>query len=115
MDMKNNNDAVVERYLKCPESGAVSRDLAEKAPFDDRLAGRGSGSNDFRALVSGFLPAIDRITIIQHICEGEFVTTYFIVGSPFGPLPILCKLRIMDGRIWETYLFNDPRPFFGGR
>ena len=116
MDMKNKNVAVVEGYLKCLESGELSgADLAENIRFDDPIAGRGSGSDNFRAFLGGFLPALDRITIIQHICEGEFVASHFIVDSSFGPIPILCKFRVIDGRICEAYSFYDPRPVLGGR
>ena len=70
-------------------------------------------AENFRAFLSGFLPAINDITVLSHVCEDDFVVTHWEVDAVFGIIPILEKFRIAGGKITEAFGFFDPRPILG--
>lgn len=112
--MKNNNIAAVEAYL-----GSLEKHDLSLAPFDDEIsfedpvAGKGSGAEDFRAFLSGFLPAIHSVRIRQHISEDDYVVTHWEADTVFGIIPMLEKFRVANGRITEAIAYFDPRPIIG--
>src|SRR5713101_514615 len=106
--MKNKNIDAVEAYL----NSLKDRDLAlaplsDDIYFEDPVAGTGRGAENFKAFLSGFLPAINGYKVHQHICDGEFVVTHWEVDTVFGIIPILEKFRVRDGRIIESIAFFD--------
>jgi len=112
--MKEENIKIVEAYLNTLKHKDLSlAPFADNLIFEDSIAGKGQGAENFKAFLSGFLPAINNVKIIQHICEGEYVATHWEVDAVFGIIPILEKFRIVDGKIVEAIGYFDPRPILG--
>ena len=80
--MKEESIEAVEKYL----NALRMKDLS-LAPFDDELefedsvAGKGNGAENFKAFLSGFLPAIKAVKVIQHVCENDYVVTHWEVDT----------------------------------
>jgi hypothetical protein len=87
--------------------------LAERIAFEDPISGKNTGAENFRAFLSGFLPAIDDVRIHGRVCEDDFVVTHWEVDGVFGIIPILEKFRVRDGKLVEALGFFDPRPIPG--
>lgn len=114
--MREENIKSVEAYLNALKQKDLSlAPLAEDVEFEDPVAGKNTGAENFRAFLSGFLPAINDVRIIQHICENDYVVTHWEVDAVFGIIPILEKFRIRseDGKITEAIGYFDPRPILG--
>ena len=112
--MREENIKTVEAYL----NALKNRDLSfapfdDDILFDDPISERNTGAENFRAFLSGFLPAIEDIRVISHVCEGEFVVTNFEADGVFGTIQMLAKFRLRDGKITEALNFFDPRPILG--
>lgn len=112
--MKEENILAVQNYLNALKQKDLSlAPLADDIYFDDPVAGKGKGLDNFRAFLSGFLPAIHDVRIHKHVCEGEYVVTHWEVDAVFGIIPILEMFRVEDGKITETIAYFDPRPILG--
>lgn len=112
--MKEENIKVVEASLYALKEKDLSRAaFAEDLEFADPIAGRGRGGENFKAFLSGFLPAIEDIRIISHTAEGEFIVTHWEADGVFGIIQVLEKFRVREGVITEAYAFYDPRPVLG--
>ncbi len=112
--MREENIKVVESYLNALREKDLSlAPLAYDLKFEDPIAGKNIGIENFKAFLEGFLPAINDVRVIQHICEGEYVVTHWEVDTIFGIIPILEKFRVQDGKIIETLAYFDPRPILG--
>ncbi len=112
--MNRENIEIVESYLNALKQKDLSLALlADDLRFEDPMTGKSSGADNLRAFLTGFLPAINDIKVIQHICEGETVVTHWEVDGIFGIIPILEKFRIEDGKIKEMTAFFDPKPILG--
>lgn len=112
--MKEENIKAVEAYL----NGLKNKDLslvpfADDLYFEDPIAGKNRGAENFRAFLSGFLPAINDVRVVRHVCEGAYVATHFEVDGVFGLLPIMEMFKIEDGKITEAIGYFDPRPILG--
>lgn len=113
--MSNRHIEIVEKYLESLKKKDLSlAPLAEDLSFDDPVPGKGQGAENFRAFLSGFLPAVTDVKVIRHVCENDFVVTQFEVDGLFGKIPVLEIFRIADDKIAETTVFYDPRPILGG-
>ena len=111
---REENIKTVENYLNALKQKDLSlASLAEEMKFFDPVAGNGSGAENLKAFLSGFLPAINDIKVVSHVCEGDFVITHWEVDTIFGIIPILEKFRIENGEITEAFGFFDPRPILG--
>jgi len=112
--MKDPKILVVEKYLDSLRRQDLSdAPLAEDVCFQNPISGKGRGAEAMRSWLSGFLPALHELRIVQHVCEGEFVVTHWEADSDFGCVAILEKFRVRDGLITEAMAFLDPRPVFG--
>jgi hypothetical protein len=111
---REENIKLVEEYLNALKQKDLSlAPFADDILFEDSLAGRNTGAENFKAHLSGFLPAIKDIRSHQHICEGEYVATHWEVDGVFGIVPIMEIFRIQDGKITEAIGVFDPRPIVG--
>jgi hypothetical protein len=81
--------------------------------FEDPIAGKDRGAENFRAFLSGFLPSISDARVIRHVCEGDYVATLFEVDGEFGMIPILEMFKVENGLITEAIGYFDPRPILG--
>lgn len=113
--MKEENIKVVESYLDALRKKDLSlASFADDLKFEDPIAGKGAGAENFKAFLSGFLPAIAEVKIHDYVCEGEYVVAHFAVDTVFGVISILEKFRVANGKIGELNSFYDPRPIIGG-
>lgn len=109
--MAGENIKVVERYLDALRQKDLRlAPLAEEIIFANAIAGKGAGAESFRASLSGFLPAIKDLTVISHICQGEYVATRWEATTEFGVIEIGEFFRVEKGEITESYSYLDPRP-----
>ena len=112
--MKEENIKTVEGYLNALKQKDLSlAPFADDLKFSDPIAGVDSGAEKFKAFLAGFLPAINDVRVLSHVCEDDFVVTHWEVDAVFGIIPILEKFRVRDGRIIEAFGFFDPRPILG--
>ena len=112
--MKEENIKTVESYLNALRQKDLSlAAFADDLIFEDPIAGKNTGAENFKTFLSGFLPAINEVRVIQHICEGEYVVTHWEIDAVFGVIPILEKFRVQDGKITEALGYFDPRPILG--
>jgi limonene-1,2-epoxide hydrolase len=112
--MREENIQAVEAYLNALKEKDLSlAPFAEGVVFEDPVSGRNTGAENFRAFLSGFLPAIDEVRVLEHVCEGDLVVTHWQVDGVFGVITILEKFRVRDGRITEAFGYFDPRPILG--
>ncbi len=112
--MKEENIKAVEKFLNALKQKDLSlAPIADDLKFCDPISGDGDGIENFKAFLTGFLPAIDDVRVIQHVCEGEFVITHWEVDGVFGRIPVLEKFRVENGKITEAFGYFDPRPILG--
>jgi|SRR5687768_10229690 hypothetical protein len=112
--MKEENIKAVEAYLNALKQKDLSlAPLAADLKFFDPVSGSGRRAENFRAFLEGFLPAINDVHILNHVCEDDFVVTHWEVDTVFGIIPILEKFRVREGEITEALGFFDPRPILG--
>lgn len=109
--MNKQNIKIVEEFLSAMKEKDLSRaPLADDMIFENPIAGKGAGAENFRAFMSGFLPAINDIKIISHVSEGDTIAARWEADSVFGIIQIGEFIRIRDGKIIETASYFDPRP-----
>lgn len=112
--MREENIKVVETYLNALKQKDLSTALlADDLKFEDPMTGKNTGAENLKEFLAGFLPAINDVRIIQHICEGEYVVTHWEVDGIFGIITILEKFRVENGKITEAYGYFDPKPILG--
>jgi limonene-1,2-epoxide hydrolase len=112
--MREENIKVVEAYINAMNQKDLSlAPFADDIAFEDPVSGKNTGAENFKAFLSGFLPAISDVRILSHVCEDDFVVTHWEVDGVFGIIPILEKFRVRDGKITEALGFFDPRPILG--
>ncbi|HEX8734703.1 MAG TPA: nuclear transport factor 2 family protein [Pyrinomonadaceae bacterium] len=112
--MREENIEAVEAYLNALKQKDLSlAPLADDVAFEDPIAGINKGADNFRAFLSGFLPAINDTRVLSHVCEGDYVVTHWEVDTTFGIIPILEKFCVRNGEIVEALGYFDPRPIVG--
>ena len=112
--MSEENIKVVETYLNALKRKDLSlARLADDLKFNDPISEKGAGAENLKTFLTGFLPAIDDVRVLQHICEGEYVVTHWEVDGIFGIIPILQKFRVENETITEADAYFDPRPILG--
>lgn len=113
-EVRSESIKTVERFLDALRAKDLSQaPLADGLKFDNPITGAGRGRSAMNAFLSGFLAAINDITVIEHIADGNTVATHFEVDAVFGNIPIMQIFIIRDGLIVESRAFFDPRPILG--
>lgn len=108
--MNEENVKTVEDYLNAlKQRDLSSAPLADDLIFDNPVAESGTGTENFKAFLSGFLPAIKDIRIIRHVCEGEFVATQWEADTVFGVISIGEFFRVENGKITEITSYFDSK------
>ncbi|MBD0370565.1 MAG: nuclear transport factor 2 family protein [Pyrinomonadaceae bacterium] len=109
--MRESNIAAVEGYLDAIRSKDLSRaPIAPDIFFTDPLVGELTGEDAWRGFVGQLLPAINGVTVKQHVAEGDYVSVLWEADTVWGIIPILELFRVEDGRVKEARAFLDPRP-----
>jgi limonene-1,2-epoxide hydrolase len=112
--VKEENIKTVESFLNALRQKDLSlAPFAVDLIFEDPIVGKNTGAENFKAFLLRFLPAINEVRVIQHVCEGEYVVTHWEVDGVFGVVPILEKFRVRNGEIVEAIGYFDPRPILG--
>jgi len=112
--MREENIKVVEKFLNALKHKDLSlAPLAADLKFEDPLTGKSVGAENLKAFLAGFLPALNDVRVIQHVCEGEYVVTHWEADGIFGVISILEKFRVENGIITEAYGYFDPKPILG--
>ena len=106
---------VVERYVEALKSGTLedvpfAPDVTFESPLSARVTGRGAVIE----VLTAMLPAVVGATVRDHIAEGEFVATRFELETPFGPIDVFDRFRVVNGLLAEIRPFYDPRPIVEG-
>ena len=57
----------------------------------------------------GILPAVQGVTVRDHVAEGEYVATRFELQTPFGPIEVFDRFRVVNGMLAEIRPYYDPR------
>ncbi len=111
---REKNIETVESFINALQRNDLSlAPLAEDVYFDDPIAGKNHGAENFKSFVSGFLLAMSGARILNHVCEGEYVVTHWEADGVFGQVAIIEKFRIQNEEITEITAFFDPRPILG--
>ena len=103
--------AIVEAYLK----GLAGKDLskipfAANITFEGPRVGKLIGRNAVVGFLTSILPAVKSVQIRQHIVEGEFVATVFVMETIFGKDQVFDLIHVCDGELKEIHSFYYPQP-----
>ena len=74
-----------------------------ESPLTPRLQGK--EAIDF---LSGLFPLMRGSEILQHIVEGEYVASLFILHTPNGKTHVFDKFRVNEGKLKEINPYYDP-------
>ena len=101
---------VVERYLRALQTGALGElplaaDVTFESPLVDRVMGREAVLETLRSI----LPAVLGVRIHDHMAVGEFVAARFQLTTPFGPIEVFDRFRVVNGELAEIRPYYDPR------
>lgn len=106
----NVNLDVVACYLNALQSGDLdSVPLADNVSFESPLAPRISGRAGVLEVLRGMLPVIQKLTVRDHIADGEWVATRFELLTPFGAIEVFDRFRVVNGLLAEIRPYYDPR------
>ena len=109
--MDEENIKVVETYLDALRKKNLHlAPLAAEIIFANAITGDGAGAENFRAFLTGFLPALKDLKVISHVCRGEFVATRWEADTDFGLIEVGEFFRVEQGEITESFSYLDPRP-----
>lgn len=112
--MQEENIRAVEGYLNALRQKDLNlAPLADDIVFENPMVGKGSGRDNFKAFLSGFLPAIKGVKVLAHICAGDQIATRWEVDTIFGIIQIGEFFHVRDGKIIEARGYFDPRLLFG--
>ncbi len=100
--------SVAESYITGLGSGDFSdvpfaEDVSYESPLTPRLQGR--EAIDF---LSGLFPLMRGSEILQHIVEGEYIASLFILHTPNGKTHVFDKFRVVEGKLKEINPYYDP-------
>ena len=99
---------VVESYISGLGAGDFSKvpfspEVTYESPLTPRIEGQ--AVVDF---LSGLFPLMRGAEIVQHIVEGEYVASLFILHTPNGSTHVFDKFRVIDGKLAEINPYYDP-------
>ena len=100
--------SVAESYITGLGSGDFSdvpfaEDISYESPLTPRV--QGQEAIDF---LSGLFPLMRGSEILQHIAEGEYIASLFILHTPNGKTHVFDKFRIIEGKLKEINPYYDP-------
>ena len=101
---------VVEAYLKALQTGQLDTvPFADTVTFESPLAPRVTGRDAVIEALRGILPAVKGVTVRDHVSDGELVATRFELETPFGPIEVFDRFRVVNGLLAEIRPYYDPR------
>jgi len=100
--------SVVESYIIGLGSGDFSKvPFAKNITYESPLTPKIQGQEAINFL-SGLFPLMRGSEIVQHIVEGEYVASLFILHTPKGKTHVFDKFRVVDGELQEINPYYDP-------
>jgi hypothetical protein len=105
----------VDAYLRALARKDISAaplhpDVTFKSPLSPLI----QGSDAVRQAFNGFFPAMKGINVNRHIANDEWCAVLFEMETPFGTLPMVDWLHVLDGQIKSIRVYFDPRPIVDG-
>lgn len=101
---------VVTRYIDALQSGDLDRvPFADDVTFESPLAPRVSGRAAVLDVLRGMLPVIETLTVRDVLVDGECVAVRFVLVTPFGPIEVFDRCRVVNGLLAEIRPYYDPR------
>ena len=101
---------IIERYLDALQRGNVNDvPFAPDVTFESPLGPRAAGREAVLDALRGMLPAVLGVEVRDHIAEGEFVASRFTLKTPFGPIDVFDRFRVVNGLLAEIRPYYDPR------
>jgi catechol 2,3-dioxygenase-like lactoylglutathione lyase family enzyme len=101
---------VVERYLAALESGELDAvPFAPDVTLETPVASKASGRDAVLEALRAMLPLVRGVRVRDHIADGEFVATRFELSTPFGPIDVFDRFRVVNGLLSEIHPYYDPR------
>lgn len=106
----NINVDVIVRYLDALQTGDLNQvpfadDVTFESPLTSRIQGRSAVVDTLR----GMLPVIQKLTVRDHIADGEWIATRFELVTPFGAIEVFDRFRVVNGMLAEIRPYYDPR------
>lgn len=100
--------SIVESYITGLGSGdfssvPFSKDITYESPLTPKI--QGQEAIDF---LSGLFPLMRGAEIVQHIVEGDYVASVFILHTPNGKTHVFDKFRVVNGELKEINPYYDP-------
>jgi hypothetical protein len=100
--------SIAESYITGLGSGDFSdvsfaEDISYESPLTPRV--QGQEAIDF---LSGLFPLMRGSEILQHIVEGEYIASLFILHTPNGKTHLFDKFRVIEGKLKEINPYYDP-------
>lgn len=105
----------VDAYLSALSAKDISAaPLHSDVTFESPLSPLIQGLDAVRQVFTGFFPAMNGISVSQHIANGEWCATLLEMETPFGALPMVDWFHVVDGQIKSIRVYFDPRPIVEG-
>ena len=100
--------SVVESYITGLGEGDFSQvpfssDITYESPLTLKIQGQ-----EVIDFLSGLFPLMRGSEIVQHIVEGEYVASLFVLHTPNGKTYVFDKFRVIDGKLSEINPYYDP-------
>jgi glyoxylase I family protein len=101
---------IVERYLDALRTGVLDDvPFAPDVTFESPLAPRAAGREAVLEAVRSILPAVLGVVVRDHVADGEVVASRFTLTTPFGPIDVFDRMRVVNGLLAEIRPYYDPR------
>ncbi len=100
--------SVVESYITGLGAGDFSQvpfspDITYESPLTPKIQGQ-----EVIDFLSGLFPLMRGSEIVQHIVEGEYIASLFVLQTPNGKTHVFDKFRVVDGQLKEINPYYDP-------
>jgi glyoxylase I family protein len=106
---------VVEKYLSALTTGHLEEvPFAPTVTFESPLAPRVTGREPVLDALRAILPAVQDVDVHDHVANGEYVASRFTLKTPFGPIEVFDRFRVVNGFLTEIRPYYDPRPITEG-
>jgi glyoxylase I family protein len=101
---------VVERYLRALETGTLHDvPFAPDVTFESPVAPKVTGRDAVIEALQGMVPLVRGVRVRDHVAEGEFVASRFELLTPFGPIDVFDRFRVVNALLTEIHPYYDPR------
>ena len=105
---RNEMVSIAEKYITGLGAGDFSQvpfstDITYESPLTPKIQGQ-----EVIDFLSGLFPLMRGAEVVQHIVEGEYIASLFILHTPNGKTYIFDKFRVVYGKLRELNPYYDP-------